>query len=328
MARSSSRFSLLLFLAVLAPSARGAERLLYLEAQAVGGYDSVRNKAIFYSFDQKEVMQKPGVGFDTVQKFSGSQGDIGSLAVQGRLAINAEGRQTIEPQLYNAFFKLKTRPADLWVGHDKPAFGLSSVLDSHALLLSPLAMEGFGFDRDWGLGANRDFDWGDLKTSLTSGSGMSLHFYGNWLASARASWGVLSRDNYSAGVSAVQGKALDVMGYHVLQHDPMDFTLGGADFTGLWNNWEGRFDFLDGRRMGQPAYAFFWRLGVNLGEERRLKLEAQPVLLRTGPETHHQLAAGLSYIMTSDLTCRGMYQYDSLGNDQRVLAQIYYYFKL
>jgi len=331
MVRSCSRYSRILWLlaaAALAPQARAADRLLYLEAQALGGYSSDRDKAVFYSNDRQEVMQKPSVGFDAVQKFSGDRGDFGSLAVQGRLALNVDGPGTAEPQLYNAYFKLKTRPADLWLGHNRPALGLSAALDSHGLLLPPLPMDGFGFDRDWGLGADRDCSWGDVKGSLTSGSGMSLHFNGNWLAAGRASRGVLSQDNYSAGLSVAHGKTLDAMGYHLMRDEPMSFTMGGADITGLWNNWEGRFEVLGGQRLGEPAYALLWRAGLNLGDEGRLKLEAQPVLLRTGSDTHHKLAGAVSYLVTSDLTCRGMYQYDRATDDHRVLAQMYYYLKL
>ena len=214
------------------------------------------------------------------------------------------------------------------MGHNRPALGLSSALDSHGLLLPPLPMDGFGFDRDWGLGASRDNAWGDIKASLTSGSGMSLRCDGNWLAAARASWGVLSRDNYSAGLSAAHGKTLDVMGYHLLRDGPMSFSMGGADITGLWNNWEGRFEAMGGRRLGEPAYALLWRAGVNLGEEGRLKLEAQPVLLRTGSDTDHKLAGAVSYLITGDLTWRGMYEYDRKTDDHRVVMQIYYYLKL
>jgi hypothetical protein len=101
-AKSASRSSLLLALLLAAP-ASAADRLLYLEAQAVGGYDSLSDKAVFYSIGQKEVMQKPGLGFDLVQKLSGPENDLGTVAVQGRLAVNAEGERTLEPQLYNAF---------------------------------------------------------------------------------------------------------------------------------------------------------------------------------------------------------------------------------
>ena len=107
-----------------------------------------------------EVMQKPSLGFDYVQRFSGATGDFAVLAVQGRLAWNQEGEKTFEPQLYNAYLKFKLTAADLWIGHNRPRFGLSSVLDSHGTLLQPLAMMGFGFDRDWGIGFDKDFAGG------------------------------------------------------------------------------------------------------------------------------------------------------------------------
>jgi len=294
----------------------------------VGGYDSARDKAVFYSIDQKEVMQKPGLGFDAVQKIATPRGDLGTLALQGRLALDAEGSRTLEPQLYNAYFKLKTPLSDLWLGHDRPALGLASSLDSHGLLLQPLAMEGFGFDRDWGLGAAKDLSWGDVKASLTTGSGMSLHFDGNWLASARAGYGVLSRDNHTVGLSVARGKTLDAVGYHVRPDGLQDFTLGGADATLLWDDWEGRFEALGGERLGQPSYGLLWRIGLNLGAEHRLKLEVQPELLRTGADISNKIAAGATYLIDSDLTWRAMYQYDNGTDDHRVLTQLYYYFKL
>lgn len=327
MARSSSSCSLILA-AFLAAPAHGAERLIYLEAQAVGGFDSARDRAVFYSIDQKEVMQKPGLGFDAVQKLSTARGDLGTLALQGRLALNAEGTRTLEPQLYNAFFKLKTRWSDVWIGHDRPALGLGSYLDSHGLLLQPLAMEGYGFDRDWGLGTQKDFSWGDVRTSLTAGSGMSLRTEGSWLGSARAGYGVLSRDNHAVGLSVARGKTLDVMGYHVMPGGLQDFTVGGADAALLWNNWEGRCEVLGGERLGQPAYGLLWRFGVDLGEEGRLKLEAQPELLRTGADISSKFAAGATYLITSDLTGRALYQYDNAADAHRVLTQLYYYLKL
>ncbi|MCX5794680.1 MAG: hypothetical protein NTY77_04195 [Elusimicrobia bacterium] len=332
MARSTSRSSLLLLALLAAPAcAEGAgasDRLLYLEAQAVGGYDSARDKAVFYSIDQREVMQKPGVGLDAVQKLSTHGGDLGTVAVQGRLALDAEGTRTLEPQLYNAYFKLKAPASDIWVGHDRPALGIASYLDSHGLLLQPLAMEGYGFDRDWGVGTQKDLSWGDIRTSFTTGSGMSLHLDGGWLASARTGLGVLSRDNHAVGLSVARGKTLDVMGYHVMPGGLRDFTMGGADAALLWNQWEGRFEVLGGERLGQPAYGLLWRLGLNLGEESQLKLEAQPELLRTGTDISNKVAAGVTYLISGDLTWRAMYQYDNAADGHRVLTQLYYYFRL
>ena len=327
MARSTSSSSLLLAL-LLAVPARASQRLVYLEAQAVGGYSSMRDKAVFYSMDQKEVMQKPSLGFDAVQKLSTDKGDFATLALQARLAVNAEGSGTLEPQLYNAYVKVKTRPSDLWLGHERPALGLGSVLDSHGLLLQPLSMAGWGFDRDWGLGTQKDFSWGDLRSSLTTGSGMAPHLDGSWLASARAGYGVLSRDNRSVGLSLARGRTLETMGWHTMPGGMRDLFAGGADASLLWDDWEGRFEVLGGERLGEPAYGLLWRLGRSFGEENRLKLEVQPELLRLGTVISNKAAAGASYVVNGDLTLRGLYQYDNGTDDHRVLTQLYYYLKL
>ena len=70
-----------------------------------------------------------------------------------------------EPQVYNAYFKVKTPGPYVWVGHNRPAFGLGSYFDSHGLLLRTLAIQGFGYDRDWGGGLYKDFSWGDIAAS-------------------------------------------------------------------------------------------------------------------------------------------------------------------
>jgi hypothetical protein len=294
----------------------------------VGGYSSDRDKAVFYSMDQREVMQKPSVGFDAVQKLATDKGDFATVALQARLAVNAEGTGALEPQLYNAYLKVKTRPSDLWLGHERPALGLGSVLDSHGLLLQPLSMAGWGFDRDWGVGTQKDFSWGDVRTSLTTGSGMSPSTDGSWLASARAGYGVLARDNRSVGLSLARGKTLETMGWHTMPGGARDFFAGGADASLFWDDWEGRFEVLGGERLGEPAYGLLWRLGRSFGEEKRLKLEVQPELLRRGTVLSNKAAAGATYLVNGDLTLRGLYQYDDGTHDHRVLTQLYYYLKL
>ncbi len=299
--------------------------LFFFEAQGIAGYSSAAKKAVFYSMNLMETMQKPSLGFDYVQRFSGEAGDVAILAVQGRLAFNSEGDKTIEPQLYNAFLKFKTRAADIWIGHNRPKFGLSSYFDSHAQLLQPLAMNGFGFDRDWGVGVERDTAWGNAGLSLTTGSGMPLHFNGNFFLAARVSKGVLNRENYNIGFSAGYGKILDVMGYHLMSDEPMESALAGLDATWLWNNVENRIELIGGKKSGQDAYALFWRAGVNLLEEGRLKLEVQPVVFRTMGMTQVQFAVGATYLAHPDWTLRIMYMYDREIKDSRIIFQVYYY---
>jgi hypothetical protein len=331
-ARTGILVSLIFLLLLSAGPAFAKSYLLFLEAQGVGGYSTEQDEAIYYSMAPVDVMQKPSVGFDYLQRFSSETGDWGSFALQMRLAYNeayrATGEDEFQVQLYNAFFKYKAGFADLWVGHSRIAFGLASYLDSHALLLQPLAMYGYGYDRDWGVGATRDFEWGNLSFSYSTGSGMPLEFDGNYLFSARASYGVLSRDNYNIGFSSSYGKPIETMGYEKIMPDPEKTFLVGADFTYFWNNIENRFEAVAGEKMDEDTYAFLWRIGVNFLDEDRLKLEAQPVTWKSGDEWFYEISGGVTYKLTSDITLRGMYTYDAEMNDNRVVFQIYWYYKL
>jgi hypothetical protein len=329
----SRLISAILFVSLLAASPAFAKSyLLYLEAQGIGGYSTEHDEAIYYSMNALDVMQKPGVGFDYLQRFSSETGDWGSFALQMRLAYNeaykTTGEEEFQVQLYNAFFKYKAGFTDLWIGHSRIAFGLGSYLDSHALLLQPLAMYGYGYDRDWGVGATRDFEWGNVSFSYSTGTGMPLEFDGNYLLSARVSYGVLSRDNYNIGFSSAYGKPLDTMGYEVIMPDPMKTFLVGTDFTYFWNNIENRFEAMAGEKADENTYAFLWRIGVNFLDEDRLKLEAQPVYRYLGGDWSYELNGGVTYKLTSDITFRGVYTYDGEMNDNRVVFQIYWYYKL
>jgi len=329
----SKRIGLAFFLVLLsaAPVLAGSY-LLYFEAQGVGGYSTEKDGPIYYSYDKADVMQKPGIGLDYVQRLSGETGDYATLALQLRLAYNQPYKELDQDQfqfqLYNAFFKYKAGFSDLWIGHNRMAFGLASYFDSHAQLLQPLIMQGYGFDRDWGVGATRDFEWGNLALSYTTGTGMPLEFDGNYLLSARISKGVLARDNYNLGFSTSYGKTLDTMGYLVLDSNPQKYFLVDADFTYLWNNIENRFEVAAGERMDEATYALFWRIGVNLLEEDRLKIEFQPVYWKLMDEGNYLFSGGVTYKLTSDVTLRGLYSHDTNTDDNHFVLQVYFYHKL
>ena len=162
-------------------------------------------------------MQKPSIGLDYVQRLSGETGDYATLALQLRLAYNQPYQELDQDKSSYSFIMLfsNTRQGSLIFGLATTAWllALASYFDSHAQLLQPLIMQGYGFDRDWGVGATRDFEWGNLALSYTTGTGMPLEFDGNYLLSARISKGVLARDNYNLGFSTSYGKTLDTMGY-------------------------------------------------------------------------------------------------------------------
>jgi hypothetical protein len=319
------RFALLLtVVSAASQTLRASGYLFYLEAQGVAGYSSAARGAIFYSFHPEEAMQKPSLGFDYIQRFAGEYGDLAVLAVQFRLSANLEDGVGLEPQLYNGYLKLKLGPADLWAGHNRPRFGLAADLDSHALLLQPLSMHGFGFDRDWGMGLERDFSWGKGGLSLTTGSGMPLHLEGNYFFAARASRGIPERDNYSLGISAGGGRVMDVMGYHRMSDDPLPFYGLEADLTLFRDNLESRLEITAGRKAGRTVAAFLWRGGVSFLGENRLKLEVQPVWTAAGDSTRVSLAAGVSLLAAADWTIRGMIHYDRGEGEALAVIQVYY----
>jgi hypothetical protein len=301
--------------------------LLFLEGQGVAGYSGETDDISYYSHMPEEAMQKPSVGLDFLKRFSGQYGDFGAFALQYRLAYD-DYEDNMESQVYNAYFKYKAGWSDLWIGHNRPAMGISSYLDSHGLLLQPLPMNGFGFDRDWGIGSYKEFDWGNFGISVTTGSGMPIRFDGNYLASARISKGFLNQDNYNVGLSLSGGETLGVMGYEIMDHEPRNVALAGVDAAYFWNIFEARLEVMGGENREENAIAAFFRGGVNLMEEGRLKLEFQPIYTRLENNDNYQLAGGASYLLTGDITLRSMYLYDHDMDDYRVVVQIYLYKKV
>jgi hypothetical protein len=330
--RLTLNLGLFAFLLALAMpySARAGSQLLFGEAQFVGGYSSRLDEPIFYSMDPDAEMQKPSVGFDYLGRFSANGRDWGAAAVQARLALDVDaddGIEDLEPQLYNAWLKVKLPLADIWLGHNRPAFGIGSYLDSHGLLLRTLSMQGFGYDRDWGGGIYRDFSRGNLQLSATTGSGMPLYNRGNYMLAARAGLGVLNEDNWTAGLSGGYGRTLETMGYELHMDDPMDMRLVGADLTFLRNNLEHRVDILTGTWMGETTTAAMYRLSVLLDPEDTLRVEAQPSWWAS-EESGWQMATCVSYRLSASLTLRTVYEYDHATDDHRVIVQLYEYKRL
>ena len=319
---------LLLLLSGSAGTVHAASTLIYFEAQGIAGYSSELNNAVFYSMDKGQAMQKPSIGVDFLHKFSTETRDIASLAFQGRVSYDAEEKFYIEPQVYNAYINFKIPYVNLWVGHNRTAFGLASYMDSHGLLMPPLSMMGFGFDRDWGVGLAADFSIGDAKISASTGTGMGLYFRNNYLVSARVSFGILNQDNFNIGFSGGYGRILETMGFKDMYNKPIFFGAGGMDFTFLWDNFELRLEAIAGRKKIDWVYAFFARFGIGVLEENRLKFEVQPVYLQTETGWDFQIYGGISFYIIPDLALRTMYSYSLDKNDHRAILQIYYYLKI
>lgn len=313
-----------------------ADHLFFIEMQGIGGYSFKLAKIIYYSQNELETMQKPSLGFDYIQRFSTAKRDIAILSVQARMALDvlsAPSRLTygvdakVKPalQIYNAYLQFKTRPFDIWIGHNRPYFGLASKFDNHALLLQPLVMNGFSFDRDWGIGLQGQTSDGDFGVSLTAGSGMALRLRRNWLVAARLGKGILEKDNFNIGVSFGFGKILDVMGNYLLSDEITPIRMAELDATWVLDNWENRIEFALGQRNFGPELAALWRLGLNLLNENRLKLEVQPCLLKDKGKSNLNFSAGLTFLVNADWTLRAMYLYDRRYRDSQVVLQVYFY---
>ncbi len=236
-----------------------ADHLFFIELQGIGGYSFKLGEIIYHSQNELETMQKSSLGFDYIQRFSTAKRDIAILSVQARMALDILSEQSrltygvkekVKPalQIYNAFLQFKTRPFDIWIGHNRPHFGLASKFDNHALLLQPLVMNGFSFDRDWGIGLEGETSDGDFGVSLTTGSGMALRLRRNWLVAARLAKGILEKDNFNVGISFGFGKVLDVMGNYLLSERITPIRMAELDLTWVLDNWENRFEFALGRK--------------------------------------------------------------------------------
>ena len=78
--------------------------------------------------------------------------------------------------------------------------------------------------------------------------------------------------------------------------------MRALDLTILRNNFEHRFDVLGGKWLGQETYAVFYRFGINLDQEGRLKIEAQPIYWKFGEEKNYEMSLCFSVLVTSNLT--------------------------
>ena len=237
-------------------------------------------------------MQKPGVGFDFVQRLSARTGDIGVLAVQARLVYD---------QSAAASFNLSFTTPIFASSRDSPISGSGTIgppsgcrpswtitpCSCPTRLCSGTASTGIGAS-----GLERDFAWGGVAASLTAGSGMPLYLKGNFLAAARVFEGVLARDNFSVGLSLARGNDSRDHGLHSCRPRAGRLDLGRRRrVLRLAELREPR------RSPRRPpcrggTFLLFWRSGLSLLEEGRLKIEAQPVLMRRMGAWTYSFASG------------------------------------
>lgn len=312
-------------LSVLTATVFGDNNLLFIEVQGIAAYHTDED-LIFYSHHPHDVMQKPSLGVDYISRLRTRTRDWGYFALQARLAYDKYKDYYLEPQLYNAYLNIKLRTYDLWLGHNKPALGLSSYLDNHALLLTDNSMGKLNFDRDWGAGLTLERQRYDFKGSITTGSGMPLYLKDSYLLAGRVGFGDLARDNWTIGISAAYGEVLMSMGYQIM-HDKMTHSLllAGTDFSYRYLNWELKSDLLAGSYHSDLAYTFLARLGHYLLPEDRLALELQNIFEETNGKSSQSYAIQMSYRLTPYTTVRALYEFLNPQDQHKVALQLYYY---
>ncbi len=322
----------LLALLMLSPL-RAADKLFFWEAQMLGGYDFGSQEPILYSHHPHHAMQKPSLGLDYLQRLGGETGDWGLIAIQYRVAYQDKQDPRFASQLYNAYFKLKANPLDVWIGSNKPALGLSQNLDNHAALLTDMSSRVFTFDRDWGIGAGKDFGKWQPTLSLTNGSGMRLYNKGgNYLLAGRLGMGNFNADNFNFGVSGVHGKVLEAMGY-VLGHPNSatgeyilhDMNYLSADANLRYLNLELKAELLAGSFYHKDAFAALLRAGWSRFDEDKLKLEAQVLHSRQVQKDLSNYSIAIAYKLTPDLTLRALTDYQAQDQNWKIVGQMYFY---
>lgn len=309
------------------------DKLFFWEAQMVGGYDLEAGQAILYSHHPHHAMQKPSIGFDYIQRLGSENRDWGLIALQYRVAYQETQEPRFASQLYNAYLKLNARPLDLWIGSNKPALGLNQNLDNHAALLPDMSSRVFTYDRDWGIGAARDYRFWQPSLSLSNGSGMRLYNKeGNYLLAGRLGLGNFNAANYNLGFSAAHGKVLEAMGY-TLGHPNSstgEYILHDMNYLGMdanlrYLNYELKADLLAGRFYRKEAYAALLRAGYNLLPEDGLKLEAQVLHSRQVDNELTDYSAAAALRLNPDLMLRAMSVYQAQKKEWKLVAQLYFY---
>jgi hypothetical protein len=100
----------------------------------------------------------------------------------------------------------------------------------------------------------------------------------------------------------------------------------GFDAAHNHDNIEHRAEINFGSRDRAAALAGFYRLGVNLLAENRLKLESQYIYTKINLTENYFWGAGAAYRFTPELTGRLMYELETKANEYKVAAQAYAYF--
>jgi hypothetical protein len=293
-----------LLLVAIAPAGAQSAELVTWEVQAITGYHD--------GLTAQKLPQLNDIGGSYFQKFAGKSGDWAALNLQYDIAWTGSTVDVPQPlgtslltrynmrpllfRLHQADFELKRLGAftTLWVGHNRPAFGLNPVIDTHGTTWHTLVMQNLGVEEDWGVGGNGYLGSTDYRFSVTTHSDMALDDKGA-LAALRWGFGDPTQTSTFWGVSGEAG---------FTQSSPwtQDFTPQwesrlGSDFRANWSNfyiyaeavactqvhdpvyggWLRLTDQLIPETLSlSPQYSRLWRAGM-ASSQAQLELEYKPI---------------------------------------------------
>lgn len=260
-----------------------------------------------YSDDLHKMAGRNSVGFLLFGTFSGSEGQLGDVNVQGRATyynnlfthgslMPVEGTEkfhALKWELHNAYLRMRALPpmGNVRVGHFYVPFGLQPWIDTHGTLLQGPAEEFIGMERDWGISVDGQNEIVEYQAGLTRGSGME-YFQRN--------------DNY-----AFAGKlSTPRIGQHV-------------------NDWLG-ISYLIGRIYDPMAVERLYHMGIkrNIVQRWRVGIDGQkivgPARLRFevsgGKDARKARLLGeffeLQYVLDKNNRCYGTFQLENLSQNE------------
>ena len=296
------------------------------------------------------------IGVENFRKFSGEYGDWLTTDIQLRLAYNSDNTildktigtgdpeaDALDLELHNAYakFKLLYGRADIWVGHYEPAFGQEPQMDTYSNLLQTMGMKNIGFKMDLGAGVRGVFTGWDYHLTATLGSGMGMHFKGNYLFAGRIGLGETALTDYNFGLSVLYGDVVNTTGGRKLSSDNLTTKKRiGIDATYLYRSFhiKGEVDYgRDNDKSARQTHDVFgtWvQVSYTIPDYQKLHVDVQQESwfynLSDGEKHDSTITGGFSYKLNGAIRLRIYYARDlymtSGLSDQRIMAQYYYYY--
>jgi hypothetical protein len=326
---------ILLFALFTALPVFAQEHLFYKELNLVGGY-SHNDKWV-----DKTDAQYTSLGFEDYRKFSNDYGDFLTTDLQARLAYDSlmAARNAFGLQVHNAWGQFNLgNGKKITLGHFDPAFGLETILDTHATLLRTLIERDIGFDKDWGIGFKGFNNWFDYQAALQLGSGMSVDRRDNsFLSTLRLS--KPAGGNWQLGISAMYGNVLETMGMSTIPRNDLASDNAvvkkriGLDSQYLYGPWVFKGEVAYGTDDRRDVVGYMVESDYTLPQNQNLELELQLQSwfnnLRQRRSDDTTLTAGAAYKLNKDITLRIAYAHDlnRMGGskDEEIIFQFYFF---